>query len=295
MQTVQLVSRQRLDLAQEVESQSITSTLDAGQWTLQGRRNRIFILVAGSGEIAYGGETNQLQAPSLVWVPTGQPAQLTLLGGSRGAWLAISNAALGEVALPGTVAEDIRRLSLRPQLGTKIARDLATRLTTLMSVMGTELRDNLPGSQEMVRHQLAIVAILLWRTSDMVSAAPQPAPRALVNNFLHLVDQQMRRHWSVGDYARYLGISVDRLNTAVQRATGRTPLALIHARLMAEARQMLENSGMQISEISVALGFEDPAYFSRFFKRLGGRSPRQYRVESARQQTRLTGSFAAWP
>ena len=45
--------RVRLDLAQEVESQSIASTLDTTQWTLHGRRNRVFVLVAGTGSIRH--------------------------------------------------------------------------------------------------------------------------------------------------------------------------------------------------------------------------------------------------
>ncbi len=287
--------RERLDLVQEVESQSIATTLDTAQWTLQGRRNRLFVMLSGTGQISVQGEATPLQAPTLVWVPTGTPTQLTLFAGSRGAWLAISDAALGQVALPGNIAEDIRRLSLRPQLGTRIERDVAARLMTLIAIMEGELRDNHAGAQEMVRHQLAIVCILLWRSSDLSATARQPAPRALVSNFLHLVDQQMRSHWSVADYARYLGVSIDRLNSAILRATGRTPLALIHARLMTEARQMLENSGMHIAGIALSLGFEDPAYFSRFFKRLSGRSPRQYRLDVTRNQAELAGSFAAWP
>jgi len=253
------------------------------------------VLLSGTGQINFQTETTLLQAPTLVWVPTGTPAQLTLHAGSRGAWLAISDAALGQVALPGNIAEDIRRLSQRPQLGTRIEREVASRLMTLIAIMEGELRDNQAGAQEMVRHQLAIVSILLWRSSDLSATARQPAPRALVSNFLHLVDQQMRSHWSVADYARYLGVSIDRLNSAILRATGQTPLALIHARLMAEARQMLENSGMHIGGVASSLGFEDPAYFSRFFKRLSGRSPRQYRLEVTRSQAEMAGSFAAWP
>ncbi|RDE10142.1 helix-turn-helix domain-containing protein [Pelagibacterium lacus] len=287
--------RQKLDLAQEVESQSINSPLDQTQWTLHGRRNRIFVLVSGNGEIATGTDTQPIHAPILVWVPSGQPARLTLFAGSRGAWLAISDAALGQIALPGNIAEDVRHLALRPQLASPISREVGTRLSTLIATMEGELRDNLPGAQEMVRHQLAIVCILVWRSSDMVSAAPQPTPRNVVNNFLHLVDQQMRQHWSVADYARYLGVSAGRLTSAVQRATGQTPQRLIHSRLMAEARQMLENSGMQIAEVSLSLGFEDTAYFSRFFKRLNGKSPREYRKDFARNQIRQSGSFAAWP
>jgi len=201
----------------------------------------------------------------------------------------------GQVALPGNIADDIRRLAQRPQLGTRIEREVASRLTTLISIMEAELRDNRAGAQEMVRHQLAIIVILLWRTAELISAAPQPAPRTVVSNFLHLVEQQMRSRWSVADYARYLGVSVDRLNSAVQRTLGHSPLSVIHTRLFAEARQLVEASGLQISEISAQLGFEDPAYFSRFFKRMGGKSPRQHRADFTLGQVKTIGSYAAWP
>lgn len=285
----------RLDLASELESQTIQSSLGAAQWTLHGRRNRIFILVSGSGTMRFEDEETPLVSPCLVWVPTGKPAMLTLNAGSRGAWLAIGDAALGQVALPGNIAEDVRRLAARAQLGTRIEARVARQLADLLSTIEMELLDASPGAQEMIRHQLVVVCIMLWRVSDLVPLDSQPAPRTIVGNFLQLVDMQMRNHWSVGDYARYLGVSTDRLNSAVQRATGRAPLTLIHARLMTEARQMLESSGMQISEIAVFLGFEDPAYFSRFFKRLSGKSPRRYRADFTQSQTRISGSFAAWP
>lgn len=286
---------QKLDFVQEIESQSIGTTVDVGRWSLHGRRNRVFILISGTGTIACQEELTSLQAPTLGWVPTGMPAQLTLFAGSRGAWLAISDTALGQVALPGNVAEDIRRLSQRPKLSTRIERDVASRLIALISLTESELRENQPGAQEVIRHQVATACILLWRMSDLSTKARLATPRALVSDFLLQVDQRMRGHWSVADYARHFDVSVDRLNSAVLRATGQTPLALIHARLMAEARQMLENSGMHIAQIALSLGFDDPAYFSRFFKRLSGRSPRQYRQEAAASQVSVPSSFAAWP
>jgi AraC family transcriptional activator of pobA len=287
--------RPLVDLARELDGQVIATTLDTARWTLPGGQNCVFVLSAGSGTVTTAGETTQLQAPNLIWIPASQRAELMLLAGSRGAWLTISDAALAQIALPGNIAEDMRRFALRPQLGTRIERDVAARLATLFTLMTEELRSSAAGSQDMVRHQLAIVAILLWRTSELTPSTARPAPRTIVSNFLSMVDQQMRSHWSVANYARYLGVSVDRLTSAVQRATGQTPLALIHARLFAEARQMMENSGLQISEISAHLGFDDPAYFSRFFKRLSGKSPRQYRLDAAMSQVRDDGSYAAWP
>ncbi|WP_297108346.1 helix-turn-helix domain-containing protein [uncultured Devosia sp.] len=287
--------RPLVELARELDGQVIATTLDTTRWTLPGGQNCVFVLIAGSGTVTTGDEAVPLQAPNLIWIPASRRAELMLLAGSRGALLTMSDTALGQIALPGHIAEDMRRFAARPQLGTRIERDVAARLATLFTLMTEELRANSSSSEEMVRHQLAIVALLLWRTSELAPSSARPAPRTIVSNFLSMVDQQMRSHWSVTHYARYLGVSVDRLTSAVQRATGQTPLMLIHARLFAEARQMIENSGLQIAEISAHLGFEDPAYFSRFFKRLSGKSPRQYRLGAAMSQVRDGGSYAAWP
>ena len=278
-----LTFRTHVDLARELDGQVIATTLDTARWTLPGGQNCVFVLSSGAGTVTTQGETTPLQAPNLIWIPASQRAELMLQAGARGAWLSISDIALGQIALPGNIAEDLRRFAARPQLGTRIERDVAGRLATLFALMTEELRFNASGSQDMVRHQLAIVAILLWRTSDLGPSTARPAPRTIVSNFLTMVDQQMRSHWSVAHYARYLGVSVDRLTSAVQRATGQTPLGLIHARLFAEARQMIENSGMQIAEISVHLGFDDPAYFSRFIARIFGMPPAALRKQMRRR------------
>ena len=54
---------------------------------------------------------------------------------------------------------------------------------------------------------------------------------------------------------------------------------LIHDRLLQEARRLLQFSAVPVSEIGYQLGFTDPAYFSRFFARNAGLSPREFRVK----------------
>lgn len=283
------------DLSLDVEAQTVQSALDITQWTLHGRRHRSFVLVSGAGDLDLAGERTALVSPCLLWLPAGKTATLTLRAGSRGAWLAAGDTAFDQVPLPPNIAEDLRHVLGRPLLGAHLDAGLARRLSVVFSGIEAERLDAGPGAQDMIRHQLAVFFIALWRLSEAAPRDPLPLPRVIVANFLQLVDLNMRKHWSVSDYAAHLGVSSDRLNTAVQRALGRSPLALIHARLVAEARQMLEGSSLQIAEIAALLGFEDPAYFSRFFKRLTGKSPRRYRMDFVTSQARPAGSFAAWP
>lgn len=285
----------RLDIIQEIEAQTIASTLDTVDYFVHGRRNRIFVLASGGGSVQLRDDPTLVLAPALIWTATGTTARISLNAGTRGAWLALSDEALNRITLPGNIADDLRRLSGQAMFGGRTERELATRLVTLVTSVEQELRESRPGAQEMLRHQLPAIAILLWRISGLIPSNPQPAPRALVTNFLQLVEQQSRSHWLVADYARYLGVSTDRLASAVQRATGKSPLAVVHQRLMLEACQMLESSSMQIAEIAAFLGFEDPAYFSRFFKRMSGNSPRLHRTSFMRKHFTSSGSFAAWP
>ncbi|MGQ3210228.1 helix-turn-helix domain-containing protein [Shinella sp.] len=67
------------------------------------------------------------------------------------------------------------------------------------------------------------------------------------------------------------------------------------ARLMMEAEMLLGGSSLQIAEVAEALGFRDAAYFSRFFKRLAGVSPRARRAGLVSRQVREETSYAAWP
>jgi AraC family transcriptional activator of pobA len=60
-------------------------------------------------------------------------------------------------------------------------------------------------------------------------------------------------------------------------ATGQSPIQLIHARIVLEAKRQLHYTDRPINEIAFALGFDDPAYFTRFFTRLSGASPRAFR------------------
>ncbi len=59
--------------------------------------------------------------------------------------------------------------------------------------------------------------------------------------------------------------------------SGQTALQVIHQRLLLEARRNLIYTRMSIGQLSDNLGFSDPTYFARFFKRLSGQTPNGYR------------------
>lgn len=97
------------------------------------------------------------------------------------------------------------------------------------------------------------------------------------SRFSNLVEQHYHEQWSVQKYAEELGVSVVRLNTICQQLCQQTALQFIHQRLLLEAKRNLLYTVMSIASISDRLGFNEQAYFSRFFKRLTGATPNAFR------------------
>lgn len=125
---------------------------------------------------------------------------------------------------------------------------------------------------------------VLWRVAAF-AARDAALPRrtsggsaALYTRWVALAEAHYRDHWPVSRYAERLGLSAERLNRMVRAETGRSVQALLHARLVREACRRLVHVAAPVSSIAFELGFEDPAYFCRFFKRHVGQGPREYRV-----------------
>jgi AraC family transcriptional activator of pobA len=101
-----------------------------------------------------------------------------------------------------------------------------------------------------------------------------------------LIQQHFRSQKPALFYARELGISPTHLNRIVKGATGLTAHAYIGRKLIEEARRDLVFTQMSAQEVALRLGFADPAYFSRYFLRETGKTPRAFRVD---ERARLAG------
>jgi len=155
-----------------------------------------------------------------------------------------------------------------------------------------------PGGSVVMGLHLGLVLLHLWRASglDTTTTALRGTGTTTVQRFRQLTELHYRENLSIDEFARMLGVTRAHLHDACLRSTGRTPLAIVHDRLIAEARLRLEQTQLPVEQVGYGLGFRDPGYFNRFFKRLTGQSPGAYRQSAgATRPPSEPASFAAWP
>ena len=92
-----------------------------------------------------------------------------------------------------------------------------------------------------------------------------------------LVEKEYFRKHSVSDYAEMLNITPKNLHKKIKIISDKTPNELIKNRLLLEAKRYLVHSELSSKEIAYKLGYEDEAYFTRFFNKHEGSTPIQFR------------------
>ena len=125
-----------------------------------------------------------------------------------------------------------------------------------------------------------LVSLLVWLSKVLPPQGDGLSPargREHLAKFSQLIEANYARQNPLTFYAASLGISTAHLNALCRQLTGHSALGLIHLRMGLEARRYLMYTSMPVKDVSDALGFSDPAYFTRFFKRQTGIAPIAFR------------------
>ena len=159
--------------------------------------------------------------------------------------------------------------------------DTSVQLQTLTDSMEEELKNGKGiGHIDMLRSLLKIFLIKVHRyglkEGQLQLDELKPAHRLFVQ-FRRMLEKDFAIKHTVQEYADGLNVAVRTLNKCVNESSGRSPLAFITERIMLEAKRQVRYSNLMIKEIAYNLGFEDPSYFVKLFKRHTGMLPSDFR------------------
>lgn len=155
----------------------------------------------------------------------------------------------------------------------------AERMLKLLDMMAAENTNNDLQHHLAQRALLQMILIDISRLADRGSAQQktQKEDVRIFHRFNKLIEKHYQNHLSLPDYAAQIGVTEARLNSICRRLAGLPSKRLIMDRLMQEARRRLMYSSAPVTEIGYQLGFKDPAYFARFFRRNTGVTATDYR------------------
>jgi AraC family transcriptional regulator, transcriptional activator of pobA len=151
-------------------------------------------------------------------------------------------------------------------------------VVNLFEDMLKEIRQRSDTSIDMIRLKLLELFVVTERNcagKRPKKMAPQKA--TTLRSFQQLIDQHFRTIRLPKEYADLLYITPNHLNALCRDLLGKSAGDLIRDRVLLEAKRLLTNAGMTVTEIAYDLNFQDNSYFNRFFKKYVGMTPDEFR------------------
>jgi len=263
------------DLPDVVHCETIASRSVLHDWKLavhrHARLHQVLLIERGGGEAALDGRTFPLRPMQMVNVPVGNVHGFSFLPGTQGWVLTIAAEVLDETLLAG---EGLRAALSHAAVvrGTREIRSL------MQQIFAEHAARRFARAHVLRALSAALIGLVARELADKRGVAGA-ADSELVRRFEALLEEHHLKRWSVADYAKALSVTPTHLNRVTRAATGDTASHLILNRLIREARRNLVYTNLPVSTIAYALGFDDPAYFSRVYAAATGLSPRAFRAQ----------------
>lgn len=272
------------DNPQFVHLENIASRSSLNAWQIQPHRHghmfQLLIMRNGEVEVRLDEQLHTSREPCVISVPAGVVHGFKFKPNTSGYVLTLAEPMV--LAAEPRAQQQFATLFEQAHFTRYPESDpLFTELILLVEQIGRELERADAGRTLMCEWLTRAALLTLKRRIDQIDAETGAANTLslAMRRFRQLIEQHHREHWTVERYAQQLGMSADRLNRQAKAAFNANAKALIAERLMLEAKRRLIYTRAGLDEIAYDLGFKDPAYFSRAFKRATGSAPGQFRAQ----------------
>lgn len=182
-----------------------------------------------------------------------------------------------EIACNGVLFNNVHKATMIP-----LEKEDKPYFVDVLEKMISEIEHPGPAHRALLETYLRmflIGALRKWKTSHALPEVEEDDSSQLAGEFIALVEKQYANHHSVSDYASQLGVSPKSLTKRLHLHGYPTPTTIIRDRIVLQAKRALRFTEKTVKEIAFDLGFEDPAYFTRYFKKSEGISPLAYKEQ----------------
>lgn len=240
---------------------------------------------SGRGDMSIDDRSLSFESPGVLLVPVGSVHEISYEQDSDGWVLTIADFYLRQLTQR---APELASVLMRPDV-CSISRDDedAAELKAVFERLERELTHGGRGYLIAAETQLISILLVLLRRADAgaITALDWGSNQArLVDAYRQLVERHYRQGWKIPQFASELSVSVAQLRAACDAAAGMPPLKILQERILSEAKRSLIFSDMSVEQVAYWLGYMDPAYFVRVFKKELGQTPASYRKAMRRSE-----------
>lgn len=226
----------------------------------------VLICVAGAGELDIGGATFRITPAVAAIIPAGVPHAYR--ADEDDPWT------IWWLHLRGTDTRDLTAVAAPNPNRPVVSLRSVDRCVALADEALSALEHDLTPPRMLLASGAAWKLLTQVATDRLVPQPHDPLQRAMTY-LADRLDSQVR----VPELAALVGVSPSHLGALFRHSTGGGVLQHHTALRMARARQLLDGSAVSVQEIAAEVGYVDPFYFSRHFKKMHGVSPQQYRSQ----------------
>ncbi|RXQ95862.1 helix-turn-helix domain-containing protein [Ancylomarina salipaludis] len=241
------------------------------------RHNFYFILAIekGDGEHQVDFANYPIKDYSIFFLRPGQVHQLLLKAGSKGYLMGFVPSFISTENKQKRRAFRLASLNNYYQLDAKTYR----KYIPILECIFNEYANKELMYLESIRANLDLLFIELFRHTKNanISTGNNAYVQALLEDLLEMLEIHIYENKQVSYYAQKLKLTSYQINAITKKTLGKTCSQLINERITLEAKRNLMASSSQVKEIAYHLGFEDPSYFIRFFKKQTGQTPESFR------------------
>lgn len=262
--------------------ETISSRSSLHQWEIGLHRHESFFqilyIAGGSGDAVFGDAVHPIRPPVMITVP---PATSHGFRFSRDIDGFVFTVLASHLKVSPGERSRLGAWMATPRLTRLDGSDDGRYVALTLARLGAEWEANRSHRTDLLDAYLTSTLTLSARLGEAHPVKDDAAAtenERRVEHFLSLVQQHHRAHRPAVFYARELGLSATHLNRIARSVTGQSAHEIIARKLTDEARRELVFTRGSVQEISFRLGFADPAYFSRFFLRQTGMTPRAWRL-----------------
>lgn len=266
-----------------VHVETIAARSETRGWRIKphshGKLFQLLLLNKGHANISLDNKKIFVDKASVVAIPTGVVHGFAFSPNTEGYVVSIAEPMIHQSAQ--SYAENVFDTVLdKPRVLSFTEKDKAiAQLHEYCNLLSSELNAHDVGMRQASEWLAKMILLILFRVIKQQEAGTKVGNslNSHYYQFQKLIENNYRSHWTVAQYAQALQTSVSTLNRVCRKTKGVAAKAIIAERLFVEAKRSLLYTQLHVDQIAYNLGFEDPAYFSRFFKNKSGLSPTSFR------------------